>query len=88
MKLYRYNTRKKRQMSITPFGTQLTFLADQARIPSAARLFLVAAVTVVKWDRYHKTRKSLKRLERHQLEDVGLCRQSADFEAAKPFWKD
>lgn len=75
-------------MSIAPFGSQLTLLDDQARMPSAARLFLVAAVTVTKWDRYRKTRKALKDLDPRLLDDVGLCRHSARSEAAKPFWKD
>lgn len=75
-------------MSPAPHSSQLTLLDNQTRIPSAARLFLVAAVLVTKWDRHRKTRKALKNLEPHLLDDVGLSRHSAHSEAAKPFWKD
>lgn len=75
-------------MPSAPHSFHLTFLDNQARVPSAARLFIVAAVLVVKWDHYRKTRRVLKALEPHLLADVGLTRDLAQSEAAKPFWKD
>ncbi|MDR5903869.1 DUF1127 domain-containing protein [Franzmannia qiaohouensis] len=35
----------------------------------------------------HRTRRRLKQLDCHLLEDIGVDRQTAAREARKPFWK-
>ncbi|WP_051067963.1 DUF1127 domain-containing protein [Octadecabacter antarcticus] len=75
-------------MSPLEHNTQLIFLDNQVRIPSLARLLLVSAVVVTKWDRQRTTRKTLKSLEPHRLDDVGISKQSARIEGEKSFWKD
>ena len=75
-------------MEPLPQNAQLLFLNTQGRIPSVARMFLFAAVVVTKWDRHRTTRKKLKTLDPHLLEDIGLSKSIANSEADKPFWKD
>lgn len=47
--------------------------------PVAALLF---------WAARSATRHSLRNLDDHMLADIGLTRAQADFESAKPFWRD
>ncbi len=69
-------------------AAKLARLNDQARLPSGAHVLIAMALVVTKWDRYRRTRKTLRNLEQHQLEDVGLSRHDAFIETQKPFWKD
>lgn len=39
------------------------------------------------WIRNHKTRKSLKGLEKHRLHDIGVDQSQAEAEGRKPFWQ-
>lgn len=39
------------------------------------------------WIRNHRTRQTLKCLDQHLLEDVGLDQKRAESEARKPFWR-
>ena len=75
-------------MSPALHSLHLTFLTDQARLPSVARLFLAAAVIATKWDRYYKTRRVLKDLEPHLLKDIGVTQYEAQSEGAKRFWQE
>lgn len=43
--------------------------------------------TIVVWNNRAKQRAGLKNLDHHMLNDIGLTRDEADIEAAKPFWK-
>ena len=67
---------------------QIEILNAQAHLPVIARAAVKFAVLVTKWDTRQKTRKTLKALEPHLLDDIGLDRTSALTEAAKPFWQD
>lgn len=57
-------------------------------LPPVARLLFALAALLVAWDNRQHTRRALARLDDHLLRDIGLCRESADEECAKPFWKD
>jgi len=67
---------------------QLMNLNTQTGMPLAARVAVKFAVAVTQWDTRRKTRRTLKELEPHLLNDIGLTRLSAQAEASKPFWQD
>lgn len=75
-------------MSPTLHTVNLALLNNQTRLPTAAHVLISVAVTVTKWDRYRRTRKELKALDPHLLNDIGLTARAASIEARKPFWRD
>ena len=44
-------------------------------------------LTFVCWIERHKQRRDLAALDNHLLADIGLTREMADHECAKPFWR-
>ena len=66
---------------------QLSLLNAQASLPTLAQICVTAAVAVTVWDMRRKTRKSLARLEPHELRDVGLTAPQARREANKAFYQ-
>ena len=75
-------------MSHALHPAQISVLNSQARLPVLAGLAVRFAVAVTRWDTRRRTRHALKHLEPHLLCDIGLDRQTAKAEAAKPFWQD
>jgi uncharacterized protein YjiS (DUF1127 family) len=75
-------------MSQALHTAQLDTLNAQSTLPLIASLAVKFAVVATKWDRHRKSRRSLKYLEPHLLDDIGLDRLSAQAEASKPFWQD
>lgn len=67
---------------------QLDTLNAQSNLPLIASLAVKFAVVVTQWDRRRKSRHTLKYLEPHLLQDIGLDHVSAHAEASKPFWQD
>ncbi|TGD63050.1 DUF1127 domain-containing protein [Tabrizicola sp. WMC-M-20] len=65
-----------------------TLVFRPASLPPLSRLVLAAAVRVVKWESLRRTRKDLKRLDPHQLRDVGIDPLTAQAEASRRFWQD
>ena len=57
------------------------------RPPLAARWAVKFAVLLTQWDMKRRTRRHLVRLDDHMLKDVGLTRDAASTEAARPFWR-
>lgn len=74
-------------MSHALASAQIALLSTQPSLPVAARAFVTAAVIVTTWDMRRRTRKALLKLDHHDLYDIGLTRQQALAEAAKPFWR-
>ena len=66
---------------------QLSLLNAQASLPKLAQICVIAAVAVTVWDMRRRTRKSLARLESHELRDVGLTPGMARAEANKMFYQ-
>jgi uncharacterized protein YjiS (DUF1127 family) len=66
----------------------LAYLDAQAPLPALAVFAVRVAVTVTKWSTRTRTRKALKKLPPHILQDVGLDPHEAWREAVQPFWKD
>jgi uncharacterized protein YjiS (DUF1127 family) len=44
--------------------------------------------SLAEWRRRARTRNELMNLDYRMLQDVGISRATADFEASKPFWMD
>lgn len=55
--------------------------------PPLSRLPLRATLTVVTWDMRRRTRRDLRALSGHMLQDIGLDPHVAATEVAKPFWQ-
>ena len=51
---------------------QLSLLNAQASLPKLAQICVTAAVAVTVWDMRRRTRRSLARLDPHELRDIGL----------------
>ena len=66
---------------------QLSLLTAQASLPKLARICVTAAVAVTVWDMRRRTRRTLARLETHELRDVGLTPGMARREADKAFYR-
>ena len=66
---------------------QLALLAAQTELPAMARIAVTVAVMVTKWDMNWRTRRSLAKLEAHQLSDIGLTPDEARREANKRFYQ-
>ncbi|SHE52700.1 protein of unknown function [Loktanella atrilutea] len=66
---------------------QLALLTNQQALPKLAQICVMAAVAVTVWDMRRKTRKSLSRLDPHELRDIGLTPGQARSEAAKVFFQ-
>jgi len=56
-------------------------------MPLVARMAVRFAVAVTKWDMRRKTRRHLKNLTPHLLNDIGLDASTAHAELSKPFWQ-
>ncbi|MEM9580494.1 MAG: DUF1127 domain-containing protein [Pseudomonadota bacterium] len=65
---------------------ELIFLSSRQRLPAITVILVRAAVTWANWRMHARTRKSLKHLDAHLLDDVGLSSHQARREAQKPFW--
>lgn len=57
------------------------------RPPLLARWAVKFAVVVTQWDMKRRTRRQLARLDQHLLSDIGMTRDAACTEAARPFWR-
>lgn len=66
---------------------QLSLLNSQASLPRLAQVCVTAAVAVTVWDMRRRTRKTLSRLDTHELRDVGLTAGMARREANKMFYQ-
>jgi uncharacterized protein YjiS (DUF1127 family) len=64
-----------------------TLIAHRPLPPVATAVFALA-VTVLKWEQRQQTRRALKRLDAHMLNDIGLTQSDAQSECKKRFWQD
>ena len=59
-----------------------------ARLPLLSRLAFDLAFTIAKWQLRSTTRRSLRSLEGHLLQDIGLDADDAHNECTKRFWQE
>ncbi len=69
----------------SPVQNALGFLADRQLAPLSAVL-LNCVVTVVKWEEWRRTRKGLRNLDDHMLDDIGVTRAQADHELTRSYF--
>ena len=65
-----------------------TIALSRRPLPPVSRLLVSATLALVTWDLRRRTRKDLRDLSGHMLQDIGLDPVEARLEAAKPFWRD
>lgn len=75
-------------MSYALQSAQISFLETNPNLPAIARWSVAFAVMVTKWDKNIRTRRDLRKLSPDQLDDIGVDRLAAHYEASKPFWQD
>jgi len=64
-------------------------VTESWRSGEALRVAVEAAATVLRrWRQRARGRAQLARMNRRQLQDIGLTPGGALFEASKPFWRD
>ena len=66
--------------------SNLHYLAARNLTPTVS-FFVAVAVLVSKWQERRRTRIELKTLDDHLLNDIGLTRHQAEYEASLPFWR-
>lgn len=71
-----------------PTVAQLTGLPPGMALPPLSRAVVTLARQVVLWETRLRARRSLSRLDRHMLVDIGLSPDEARTECTKPFWRD
>lgn len=59
-----------------------------AQMPLLSRVVLNVAFTVAAWHMHSVTRKDLRKLDGHFLQDIGLDAETAYGESTKRFWQD
>jgi len=55
--------------------------------PSVVSRWTQLKQTVAEWGRRVRSRSELANLDESDLQDSGISRSMAEFEASKPFWK-
>jgi uncharacterized protein YjiS (DUF1127 family) len=60
---------------------------DRVRAPWAQGFWRRAGDLVLLWIRRNQTRRALQALDLDRLEDIGIDREAARREGAKPFWR-
>lgn len=74
-------------MSHALHPAQIAILSREQPLPALATWAVVFAVLVTKWDMRIRTRRALRRLEAHELDDIGMTAAQASAQAHRPFWK-
>ncbi|MVO14408.1 DUF1127 domain-containing protein [Rhodobacteraceae bacterium CY05] len=67
--------------------SNMSFLVSRPALPVLAQLAVTFAVLITKWSLRKRTRKHLRRLTQTQLDDIGLSRAEAHYQATLPFWR-
>lgn len=67
--------------------SSLAYLTNRPALPMVAQLAIGFAVLVTKWSLRKRSRNHLAELSDSQLQDIGLTRAQARYEATLPFWR-
>ncbi|WP_118132530.1 DUF1127 domain-containing protein [Oceanicella sp. SM1341] len=68
-------------------SSELLVLDRQTRLPALADVLVRFARLTLIWSHRARTRRALSQLDTARLADIGLTREMALDEAAKPFWR-
>ncbi|MEM8741836.1 MAG: DUF1127 domain-containing protein [Pseudomonadota bacterium] len=56
-------------------------------LPVSSKILIALARRLALWSHRAASRRALQGLTAHELSDIGLSREAALLEAAKPFWR-
>lgn len=74
---------------MTPMITSLrTRPAFDRPLPPISGVLHGLTLLVLRWEERRQTRRSLRDLDAHMLNDIGVPPDIARLEGAKPFWRD
>lgn len=73
--------------SLHAAGTISSESKNVIRLPVAKAMATSHGSLIGGWFARYKSRQALRALDDHLLDDIGLSREQAEQEAAKPFWK-
>jgi uncharacterized protein YjiS (DUF1127 family) len=62
-------------------------IGSHSALPPLSRAVFAMATVVLTWELRRNTRRDLRSLDDHLLNDIGLARDRAQHECDKPFWK-
>ncbi|CRL14176.1 DUF1127 domain-containing protein [Phaeobacter italicus] len=65
----------------------MLYLSSRPALPVLAEAAVAFAVLITKWTVRQRTRRALAALSQEQLDDVGLSRAEAHYQATLPFWR-
>jgi uncharacterized protein YjiS (DUF1127 family) len=62
-------------------------IGSHTALPPLSRAVFAVASVVLAWETRRQTRRHLRMLQDHLLQDIGLPRETVVTECNKPFWK-
>lgn len=71
----------------TSVTTRTSSRPDSGVLPALSRAVVRAADTLATWQERRRQRRALETLPDHLLNDIGVSRADAGYEADKPFWQ-
>ena len=74
-------------MTQTMTARTLSHLTATQKLPLVAAFAIQFAGLVTEWDERHRTRRHLKALDAHLLQDIGKTPAQAREQAARWFWQ-
>jgi uncharacterized protein YjiS (DUF1127 family) len=66
----------------------MTIVSAHRPLPPVANVIFAVAVLVMKWEQRRMTRRALRRMDAHLLDDIGFSAEAAQAESTRPFWRD
>ena len=70
-----------------PAIPSLAYLSSRPALPVVAQVCVGVAVLATKWSLRRRTRKHLRTLPDHILQDIGKSRAEAHYQGTLPFWR-
>lgn len=68
-------------------STALAQLSRRTTLPVASRVVVQTAYLIAIWTQRHRTRRALRHMSFHRLDDIGQSPRAAHREYYKPFWR-
>lgn len=65
----------------------IALISTGDKLPPLSQIALAISVLVMTWEMRARTRKSLARLSKDELEDIGLSQLEAESETRRWFWQ-
>ncbi len=72
---------------LRPTRSPAAALFDGRPLTPIASVVFKLGVAIATWESHKRTRRKLRHLDDHLLRDIGVTRELAEREAARPFWQ-